>query len=156
MIIGHLAISALEHRYLKAKLGPALVGGLFPDLVDKSLHHVMNITPSGRMYAHTFVGLLASTIAVRLVADKSTARSWALGYLGHLLADSGGGLPWWYPFQSYTFEPSPHIDEILKRFLNDRTELALELALLVWAVIALVTASRSSDRSPRIVEGRHA
>ncbi|MGC9348077.1 MAG: metal-dependent hydrolase [Anaerolineae bacterium] len=149
MIIGHLAISILEHRYLNAQLGPVLVGGLFPDLLDKSLCHLLHITPSGRMYAHTVVGLLASTITVRVATDRSTARSWALGYAGHLVADSGGRLPWWYPFQSYAFEPSPHIDEILKRFLHDRRELALELVLLLWAVIALATASGSSDRRLR-------
>jgi hypothetical protein len=149
MIIGHIAVSILEHRYLNAQLGPVLVGGLFPDLVDKSLCHLLRITPSGRMYAHTFVGLLASTVAVRLTTDRHTARSWALGYAGHLLADSGGRLPWWYPFQSYTFEPSPHIDEILKRFLNDRRELLLELVLLLWAAVALAGATGLAGPRPQ-------
>jgi hypothetical protein len=149
MIIGHLAVSILGHRYLDAQLAPVVVGGLFPDLVDKSLCHLLHVTPSGRMYAHTMVGLLASTVTARLVGGRKTARSWALGYAGHLLADSAGRLPWWYPFQSYVFEPSPQIDEILKRFLENRGELLLEMALVVWAVIALVTASQATAQPSR-------
>ena len=152
MIIGHVAISLLEHRYLDAELTPVVVGGLFPDIVDKTLCYVLHVTPSGRMYAHTALGLAASTLFAWLLGNKRTARGWALGYAGHLLADGADTLPWWFPFRGYTFRPSPKIDEILKRFFENRGELVLEAVLLGWAVLALLARSSRSDRAAGIRE----
>jgi hypothetical protein len=55
MLCGHLAVSVLQHRYLGADLAPALVAGVFPDLVDKTLCQALLVTSGGRMFAHTLL-----------------------------------------------------------------------------------------------------
>lgn len=142
MLIGHIAVSLLEHRFLRTELAPTLIGGLFPDIVDKTMCQVLHITPSGRMWAHTLLGLAVSTSLVRVVRGPKTARAWALGYTGHLVADADDGLPLWYPFRSYEFRPSPGFREILQRFFSRRERLLPELALLLVALLAARTAPR--------------
>ena len=137
MIFGHLAISALEHRYLDADLVPVMVAGLAPDLVDKTACQILQTTPSGRMWGHTLIGLALSTLLIDLLWGKRVARSWALGYMGHLLGDLNGPLPWFYPFISYDFKPSPSLWHVLRDFLRDPVSLGLEMALTVWAIAAL-------------------
>jgi hypothetical protein len=138
MILGHLAVSALLHRYLKADLVPVMAGGVFPDLVDKTLCQVLHLTPSGRMHTHTLLSLGLSTALVRSVWGRQTARSWALGYLGHLVADVGGQIPWMYPFVDYDFPGGePGLREILRGALEDPVEVGIESALILWAFCAL-------------------
>lgn len=137
MLIGHVAVAILQHHYLDADLAPVMAGGLFPDVVDKTLHYVLRVTPSGRMWSHTALSLGLSTGAVWLLAGRRTARSWALGFAGHLLVDGGDEIPWWYPFKSYTFTPSPGLREILERFAHDRRKIAVEVGLLLWALFVL-------------------
>lgn len=144
MLIGHLGVSVLAHRYLKADLVPVVVAGVFPDVVDKTLCQGLNLMPSGRMWGHTLLGLAVSTVIVWLLWGRQTAWSWAMGYLGHLVADIGGQVPWLYPFVQYEFEPSPGFWELLQRRLERPAEIALELALLGWAAFAM--------RSPRRIE----
>jgi len=127
----------LLHRYLGADLAPAMVGGMFPDLVDKTLCQVLHLTPSGRMYAHTLLGLGLSATIVRAARGSRQACSWALGYGGHLVADLGGPVPWLYPFSEYDFALSPSLGEILRRALADPAEIGLELSLLLWALLAV-------------------
>jgi hypothetical protein len=139
MILGHIALSALLHRYAKADLVPVMAGGLFPDVVDKTLCQVLRLAPSGRIYAHTLLGAGISTLLVRIVWGRRAAGSWLLGYLAHLVADTGGPVPWFYPFVQYDFTGmAPTISDILLRALRDRKALSVESALLVWAVIALL------------------
>ena len=40
MIIGHVAVSALAHRYLKADLIPVMAAAAIPDVVDVSVSAV--------------------------------------------------------------------------------------------------------------------
>jgi hypothetical protein len=147
MLIGHVAVSILTHRYLGTEVAPTLLGGLFPDIVDKTLCQVLHVTPNGRMWGHTLLGLTTSTSLIWLLAGKDTAHAWALGYAGHFLADSPLSLPLAYPFKDYNFSPSPGFREILQRFLDQRGEVALELGLLV---IALIVAARSSSDRARL------
>jgi hypothetical protein len=144
MLIGHLAVSLVTHRYMGTDMVPTLVGGLFPDMVDKTLCQVLRITPNGRMWAHTLLGLATSTMVVRLIAGEKTAYAWALGYAGHFLADSPETLPLAYPFRSYTFTPSPGFREIFQRFLEHREKVALELGMLILAL--LIPARPSAPR----------
>ncbi len=144
MLIGHIAVSILTHRVLGTKMVPTLIGGLFPDMVDKTLCQVLHVTPNGRMWAHTLVSLTASTSLIRLFAGKEMARAWGLGYAGHFLADSPGTLPLGYPFRSYTFTQSPGFHEILQRFFEQRDKVALEIVLLGVALLAV-----AQPRSPR-------
>jgi hypothetical protein len=139
MLVGHLAISVLQNRYLKADLAPVIAGGIFPDVVDKTLCQVLHMTPSGRMFGHTLVGLVATTTVVGLLGGRRAARSWALGYLGHLLGDMGGFMPWLYPLVRYDFSRgSPRLLDILHRAIENPARIGLELALSVWAVGASV------------------
>ena len=137
MLLGHLGVSILAHRYLKTDLVPVVVAGVIPDVIDKTLCQGLHILPSGRMWGHTLLGLAVSTILVRLLWGRQSAWSWAVGYLGHLLGDFGGQVPWLYPFVQYNFEPSPGFWEILRRRLEHPAEIGLELALLGWAALAI-------------------
>lgn len=145
MLIGHIAIPVLEHHYLDVDLAPTMAGGLFPDVLDKALCHVLNLTPSGRMHAHTLLSVMISTGLVWFIAGKETARAWILGYLGHLLADSGGFIPLLYPFRSYAFIPSPGLKEIIERFVENRREVFFEVILLVWALLVLVRQNHAAS-----------
>jgi len=142
MLVGHLGVSVLAHRYLKADLVPVVVAGVIPDVVDKALCQGLGLLPSGRMWGHTLLGLAVSTIVVRLLWGRQTAWSWAVGYLGHLVADIGGQVPWLYPFVQYEFTPSLGLWETLLRKLQNPVEIALELALLGWAALAMHSPQR--------------
>jgi len=138
MLLGHLAISALQHRYLKVDLAPAMAAGVFPDVVDKTLCQVLHLTPSGRMFGHTLLGLALSSVVVGLIGGRKMAWSWAVGYTGHLLGDLGSPIPWFYPFAEYDFpRPPAGLWEILRNGFSDRREMGIELSLLAWAVFAL-------------------
>ena len=137
MLLGHVAVSILEHRYLKADLVPVVVAGVVPDVVDKTLCQVLHLTPYGRMFGHTLVGLALSTAVVGLIWGRRVAWSWALGYLGHLLGDAGGFIPWLYPFVHYDFpQRLPGLVAILRHGLADPAVIALEVAVCVWALCA--------------------
>ena len=153
MILGHLAVSALLHRYLEADLRPAIAAGLFPDVVDKLLCQVLRLTPSGRMYAHTLLAVALSTAIVRKTYGRRTARAWALGYLGHLVADVEGDIPWLYPFRAYDFSGSePGLFQIVRQAIRRPVEVGFESALLVWAAYALVNRSPSTDEPLEVLE----
>jgi hypothetical protein len=147
MLVGHVAISILSHHYLGTKLVPTLVGGLFPDMVDKTLCQVLHLTPNGRMWAHTLLGLAGSTSLVGFLAGEENASAWALGYAGHFLADSPQTLPLAYPFRTYAFERSPGFREILQRFFEQRQKVALEVGLLALALF-VVARPNSRHRHP--------
>jgi hypothetical protein len=154
MLFGHLAISLLQHRYLKADLAPVVAGGIFPDVVDKTLCQVLHVTPSGRMFGHTLVGLAVSTAVVGLLGGWRAARSWALGYLGHLVGDVGGFIPWLYPLVPYDFSAdSPGLLEILRWALTDPARMGLELALSAWAVGACVGRKGADEPATDAIRG---
>lgn len=138
MIIGHLAISILESHYLDTETVPTIAGGFFPDVLDKSLCQVLNVSPYGRLWGHTVLSFVLSTLMVRASKGKRTARSWALGYLGHLLADLESPLPILYPFATYSMPDSPSISETLRRFALNPKKLLPELVLAGWAVWVLI------------------
>ena len=138
MIVGHLAISILESHYLDADVGPTVAGGLFPDVLDKTLCQILNLSPHGRHWGHTVLGFTLSTLVVGWLKGKKTARSWALGYASHLLADLKSPVPLLYPFASYSLPDSPSIAETLHRFTTEPNKLLPELALAVWAAWVLI------------------
>ena len=149
MILGHLAVSALLHRYLEVDLKPVLAAGIFPDVVDKLLCQVLHLTPSGRMYAHTLLAAALSTAAVHKVCGRRTAWAWALGYLAHLVADAEGDVPWLYPFREYDFSGGePGLFQIVRQAMRRPVEVGFESALLVWAAYALVSRSPPSTDGP--------
>jgi len=139
MLIGHVGMALLQHRFLDAELVPVMAGGLFPDALDKTLCQVLQVTRSGRMWGHTVLGIVVSTMLVGVLVGRRAARDWLLGYLGHLLADSEGPVPWWYPFKTYTFEQSLSFVEIFHHFAENQTDIILEFTLLALGLLALAT-----------------
>lgn len=147
MLLGHLGVSVVLHHYGRADLMPVLLGGVCPDVVDKSLCQLLKLTISGRTYAHTLPALGVTTIGVGLLLGPATARAWFLGYAGHLLADSGGYVPWLFPFRRYVFTPSEtDFESLLRRILKQTAP--LEKLFLLWAAAILLgrLLRRSSDR----------
>ena len=146
MILGHLAVSALLHRYLDVDLGPAVAAGVFPDVTDKLLCQVLHITPSGRMYGHTLLAVALTTLLVRQVWGTRAARAWGVGYLGHLMADMDGFVPWLYPFRRYHFEGGDiGLFSVMVRAMRNPLRVSVEATLWVWAVWALASRPRSES-----------
>ena len=138
MLFGHLAVSALLHHYLDADLEAVVAGGVFPDVVDKTLCQILHITPSGRMYAHALLSVAVSTTVVSWLWGRRKAQAWALGYLGHLAADAGGRLPLLYPFKEYEFVGDRlGLFQIVQHALHRKVDMGIELVLVVWAACVL-------------------
>lgn len=149
MLFGHLAVSALQHHYLKADLAPAVVAGFFPDLVDKTLCRVLHLTPGGRTLGHTLAAMGLSTTVVRLLWGRRAAWSWELGYLGHLIGDVGGFIPWLYPLVAYDFpRRSFSLWEIARQALTNPSVIGPELALSAWAAYAWWRGGSVGDPRP--------
>ncbi|MGC9348076.1 MAG: metal-dependent hydrolase [Anaerolineae bacterium] len=146
MIFGHLAVSALEHRYAKAEFIPVMAAAVLPDVVDKVSHYVLGQGEVGRLWGHTLIGVFASTLIVLLVWGKRWAASWALGYLSHLVCDIGGVVPLLHPFVAYEFPPSYDFRTTLGMGLSNYPRLALETALSTWAFAALRSCIRPTLR----------
>ena len=150
MLFGHVAISALLHRYIDVDLGASVAGGLAPDVVDKTLCQVLHATPNGRMYAHTVVGLALSTALVWAARGRRSALGWMVGYAAHLAADSGGMVPLFYPFVEYDFgNQGVPLGEILSQFIHRPLLVALETCLLLWAGVALALPGRRPPHRKR-------
>lgn len=137
MLFGHLAVSALEHRYLKAEFAPVMVAAVFPDAVDKVLHYVIGYMGSTRLWGHTLVAALLTTLVVLAIWGRRSAASWALGYLSHLVCDCAHIVPWFYPFVTYEFPPSAGFLRTLLASLTNVPQMTLEVILSIWAVISL-------------------
>jgi hypothetical protein len=136
MLFGHLAVSALEYRYAKAELVPVMAAAVAPDLIDKIAHYVLGISSFGRLWGHTLIAAFLSTFIVFLLFGRRSAASWGLGYLSHLVCDIGGVVPWLYPFVSYNFPEAEAFHTTLWMSLT-RPGILLEVALVIWAYIAL-------------------
>ncbi len=112
-IPGHIAVAIAQYRLLsyrhqsKGTLKPLLLASLFPDLVDKSIGYVFHLMPNGRHYSHNFFSLILLSFAVTLIWGKRAGHAWFVGYLGHLLADTGNNkqVPWFFPLKNYRFRP---------------------------------------------------
>lgn len=137
MLFGHLAVSALEHRYANVEFVPVMAAAVLPDVVDKISHYVLGQTATGRLWGHTLVGVVVSSMVVWLAWGRRSALSWAVGYLSHLVCDIGGVVPWLHPFVTYQFPPAYGFETTLGIALTNYPRMALETALLIWAFVAL-------------------
>jgi hypothetical protein len=137
MLFGHLAVSALEHRYLKAEIAPVMAAAVFPDAVDKVLHYVIGRTDTGRLWGHSLLVAAVTTGLILSIWGRQNAASWALGYLSHLVCDIGSVVPWLYPFMSYDFPVSEGFVTTLWDSLAHVPRMILEVALTGWALAAL-------------------
>jgi len=98
------------------------------------------------MWGHTALSVVITTTLVAALAGTRPARDWLLGYTGHLVADGDGPVPWWYPFRTYSFEPSPGFLEMLHRFTDNRRAVAAEFGLLAVGLVAWAARSRRRGR----------
>jgi hypothetical protein len=145
MITGHLAISALLHHYTKLDAGPAFIGGMFPDMVDKTLQ-ATSLASSGRTVAHTLLSWVLSSLLVHRVWGGRAGRSWAAGYLAHLLADVGGFVPWFSPFRRYRVPHQPRQRFRFLRTLLSRPSLAELILVSWWLVVTIVRPFSNGQR----------
>ena len=137
MLLGHLGVSILAHRYLKTDLVPVVVAGVIPDVIDKTLCQGLHILPSGRMWGILCLAWLFQPSSCGCCGDGRARGVGPWGIWDTCVGDFGGQVPWLYPFVQYNFEPSPGFWEILRRRLEHPAEIGLELALLGWAALAI-------------------
>lgn len=110
-IPGHLAVALAQSNLplfrckSRRLLIPLFVASLFPDVIDKTIGYVFHAMPNGRHYAHNVFSLLGLSLLVTMVWGKAAGYAWFSGYLGHLLVDNDGTLPWFFPLKKYSFEP---------------------------------------------------
>lgn len=133
MLLGHLALPTLLKHYLDVEPFPVYAGSLFPDVLDKALY-VGELTENGRSTAHTLLGLAVSTLMVGLLGGRGRARAWSLGYLGHLLCDMGGHVPWLSPFKTYAFVSRR--ESLWRKLARAFLQVGLlEAGLIFWAAL---------------------
>ena len=131
-IPGHIAVALTQHSLPplskeKALLPPLLIACIFPDAVDKTIGYVFKAMPNGRHYAHNIFSLFGVALLVSLIWNRRIGLAWFLGYLGHLLADQSGLVPWLFPLQKYHF--------CRQRFQFNSRRFFKELALLALVII---------------------
>jgi hypothetical protein len=85
---GHFATAYMAAHYARVDERLALVAAIAPDVVDKTGRYVLQISPSGRLPAHSLAFALLSIALVWLVFRRRTlVLGWAAGYLTHITAD---------------------------------------------------------------------
>lgn len=59
-----MAVSALEHRDIRAAFDLVMAAAVLPDRLDKTTHCALDLTDSGRMWEHTLSAALVTTAVV--------------------------------------------------------------------------------------------
>ena len=133
-IPGHLTVALAQYRLFfyrnrqKEIIGPLLLASLFPDVVDKAIGYIFKLMPNGRHYAHNIFSLVGFSAIVTLIWGRVVGLAWFVGYLGHLLADSEGLVPWLFPLRCYPFQRG--------RLEFDPRQLLKEMS---WLILMLLT-----------------
>jgi hypothetical protein len=154
MIFGHLAVSALEHRYVQVPFVPVMAAAVVPDIIDKIMHYGFGQHASGRMWGHTLVGVAVSSLVALALFGKRNAIGWIVGYISHLVCDSGGVVPWFAPLVQYEFPPAMDFITTLWTGLTKPT-LILEFGIAIWAILALKPRFIETIRLSAPMPGRH-
>lgn len=144
---GHIALAIFGHKLLRVDLPTAMAASLAPDLVDKALAQVLQITPSGRYAMHSLVGWAAISAAAYLVGGKERGRAWAVGHFLHFIGD-GGEMPWLLFLRDYSFSaPKGFGDVFWEAFATTEGLLrfAFELVLLGGALAWMVHDHRAEQ-----------
>jgi hypothetical protein len=90
---GHLAAGQLAATCTHSNRTAALLAAVFPDVVDKSARYVLQLSPSGRVPAHSIFVAFATFLALRLFCRRAEVRrGWMAGYLVHLGTDVASDL----------------------------------------------------------------
>lgn len=140
MLLGHFALPLIVRHYFpdRADMPAFTAASIAPDLLDKSLQQA-GLAISSRSYAHTLLGLVASSGIVWAAFGRAAMVNWAAGYFVHLLCDAGGNVPWLYPFAAYHFRRS---DRTLLEKLRSGRPGPVELLLLGWAAVVVLRRRR--------------
>ncbi len=151
---GHIALAIYGHKLLRVELPTAVVATLAPDIVDKTLAQVLQITPSGRYAMHSLVGWAAASAAAYLLGGKNKGRAWAVGHFLHFVGD-GGEMPWLLFLRRYSFSEPHGLDEVFwEAFCTTKGLLsfAFELALLGGA-LAWLARDHRANQAGHVEEG---
>ncbi|MHA1583977.1 MAG: metal-dependent hydrolase [Promethearchaeota archaeon] len=115
-----------------------MLGAILPDLLDKPLSMLFPSIFSGRGIAHSpFILIIIMTILFLTLKQKFIPISLSIGSFFHLILDSGGMVPWFWPFVNY---PICHSDfdqyfyTILHNPLIQITETIGFLGLVAFAI----------------------
>lgn len=107
--LGHIGFSVFLGNLFSLSLPHVAVASLLPDIIDKPLR-LLGITTCGRYIGHTLLtGVLISFLVYLFTRKKLLATSILFGFVLHLLEDSRGFVPFFYPFVKYEFLLSPSI-----------------------------------------------
>jgi len=126
-------IKKLLVRIVRPEAAVTAFSFLLPDLIDKPLW-MLGVFSDGRNIGHTL--LLVFLVALAFSLKKRVYGLFALcGGISHLLLDTSGYLPWFYPFKGYDF---PTVDyHGIVTFANV-VETLVEMAFVVVVVSAVV------------------
>jgi hypothetical protein len=124
---------------------------ILPDLIDKPLW-VLGVISDGRYIGHTL--LVAFLVAVAFSLKKRVYGFLAIwGAMSHLLLDTSGFIPWFYPFKRYDF-PSVDYHGIVTWRNVAGTMLEMVLVVILVALVVFLAISVSSwlrgRRHPRV------
>ena len=80
------------------------IGSMGPDLIDKPISEP--IFGYGRFIGHSLLFDFVISIVILAIfrKRKKIALAFVLGWQMHLILDSGGFMPWFYPFVNYDFQ----------------------------------------------------
>lgn len=132
---GHLGISLALALVLRLNPFVTVFCGILPDLVDKSLAAALNIG-GGRYVAHTLLFVILVSGAFFLW-NKRYGLAALVGGVSHLLLDSQGFMPWFYPFKDYDFPDSEFsFTEYIQYYF---TASVLGMELLIIAAVGIAT-----------------
>jgi len=105
--LAHIGIVLFVASLLYLPLIAAMVGGILPDIVDKTLF-ITGLAPCGRFFAHSiFFGPIIAGISFLITRRKDLSLALLLGCYIHLILDMRYFLPWFYPLVQYTFYCPP-------------------------------------------------
>jgi len=98
--LGHVAAGMALADATKTDRNAAMLGAIFPDLIDKPGNWIFRVMPASRWLAHGLPFMALACSAVAATQPSPRAKGFALGYASHLICDlwAGGRVPWLAPF----------------------------------------------------------
>ena len=151
-IPGHLAFAASSARFFKVSIPVAVIASFVPDVIDKGLNDLLQITPYGRYFMHSIPSVVVCSVLVGWLWGKESGWGWFAGHATHLAGDLGSFLPLWMPFVQYDWPPDKNITlyAITNPFRHlFSPEMLSELMMGIWT-LALFRFARNADRFSRV------
>lgn len=122
-------------------MGVTAFAFLLPDLIDKPLW-MLGVISDGRFIGHTL--LITFLVAVAFSFKKRVYGLFALcGGISHLLLDTSGFMPWFFPFKSYNF-PEMDYHGIVTWYNVAATLLEMVVIVILVAFVVFLVLSLSS------------